>query len=128
MNSCLQIRCIPFYFIFANDTDAKQLMKYIAFILSIYICYLVSAPCVDEPFRAGNQWRPVAHQCPDSQSDHADACSPFCICSCCSIPVTVAPGMFISQPYYSFQRSIFPELTVFHSFFNVAFWQPPKLS
>jgi hypothetical protein len=103
-------------------------MKLFVILLSIYTVYLVSAPCVDDAFHAASkssgQTTPNDR---DSHSDHADACSPFCICSCCSVPVTIAPGTFISQPFFSFQTTLLQESSNFISSFSVSFWQPPKL-
>jgi hypothetical protein len=104
-------------------------MKHLAFILSIYILSLVSAPCADEVLHAGSlSSRQTGHHQQDVPSDHADGCSPFCICSCCSVPVTIAPGTFICQPFFSFRRAIRPEPSQILSLFAVNFWQPPKLS
>jgi hypothetical protein len=106
----------------------REIMKYLAILLSLYTLYLVSTPCVDEALHCNNVVAgQTEQQHPGGSEGHADACSPFCICSCCSVPVTLVPGTFISQPFFSFQRSILPESPLFISFFSVAFWQPPKL-
>ncbi|MCX6303454.1 MAG: hypothetical protein NT040_00660 [Bacteroidetes bacterium] len=103
-------------------------MKYIAFILSVYIFCLASAPCVDEGMSIHKQDPgQTEHQPSGTTSDHADACSPFCICSCCSVPVTIAPVTVISQPFSSFKRPVHPGSTAFLSFFDMTFWQPPKI-
>ncbi len=108
--------------------EYPQFMKYIAFILSLYIFCLVSAPCVDDALHCGNQvCGQSSSQNQDSHSDHTDACSPFCVCSCCGVPVTIAPGTFIGQPFVSFQRPIHPESSTLVSFFAMTFWQPPKI-
>jgi hypothetical protein len=104
-------------------------MKYIALILSIYTLYLVTTPCVDEPLNMNN---PVAAQatpgCPGNHSAHADACSPFCICACCSVAVTIAPVMMIDKPSALYREFMVNETATFLSSFFVTFWQPPKIS
>jgi hypothetical protein len=107
----------------------QQTMKYLSLIFSIYILYLVSVPCVDDPLHICSKIsEQTSDQAPISHPDHADACSPFCVCSCCNVMVTISPVTIINQPYFSFQRSLVPESSTFISSFSLTFWQPPKLS
>jgi len=104
-------------------------MKYLTFILSIYTICLVSAPCVDEVLPCNILVsEQTDHQHSGAPSDHSDACSPFCICSCCSVPVTIAQNAYICHPFFAFQRSIIAGSSQFISSFTVNFWQPPKIS
>lgn len=61
-------------------------MKFLAFILSIYIFTLNLAPCEDykEP---DNEVQTEISQAvgDDHQHQGLDLCSPFCICQCCHI-------------------------------------------
>ncbi|MCK9219503.1 MAG: hypothetical protein PHF97_11070 [Bacteroidales bacterium] len=104
-------------------------MKVLSFILSIYIFYMVSLPCVDDICHIDNpSSEQTAPQNQDSHSDHADACSPFCICSCCSVPVTVTPVTYVDPPFFTLVRSIVPVTFHFISFYSPFYWQPPKIS
>ncbi|APG65916.1 MULTISPECIES: DUF6660 family protein [Tenacibaculum] len=61
-------------------------MKYLAFILSIYILALNLAPCEDYA-ALDNEVQTEISQVTDSDHQHQDSdlCSPFCICQCCHI-------------------------------------------
>lgn len=105
-----------------------QAMKFVAIILSIFIVYLVSVPCVDEIDHASKSV--IEHSTPQgspcNHNDH-DACTPFCVCSCCGVVVVISLVHFDSLPYMMLQaviNSIQKEL--FSNFFQ-SFWQPPKL-
>jgi hypothetical protein len=103
-------------------------MKYLAIILSIYTFYMISTPCADEAFPGNNRVHGQAQQqVPPASAGHADCCSPFCICSCCSVPVTITPATFIGQPYFFFRQPSLVEASHFISYFIVSFWQPPKI-
>lgn len=103
-------------------------MRYFAFLFSIYILCLVSAPCVDDTLHLSNGVPGESSgQVPISHSDHTDACSPFCVCSCCNVMVTISPDITISQPFFSVQRSFIAEPSSFISSFSHTFWQPPKI-
>ena len=64
-------------------------MKFIAFILSIYILALNFTPCEDSPV-VGDEFNIEISQNIDMDHDHSDLdlCSPFCQCHCCHIHVT----------------------------------------
>ncbi|MFZ4521972.1 MAG: DUF6660 family protein [Bacteroidales bacterium] len=102
-------------------------MKPFAFLLSVYIFCLASAPCVDEVLTLRQECGQTEHHQAGAPADHADACSPFCICSCCSVPVTLLATTGITHPFFTFQRSIISESSQITSFFAVTFWQPPKI-
>jgi hypothetical protein len=64
-------------------------MKYLAFILSIYILALNLAPCEDYVV-FDNEVKTEITQLANNDHQHQglDLCSPFCICQCCHITAT----------------------------------------
>jgi hypothetical protein len=61
-------------------------MKFLAFILSIYIFALNLAPCEDNATH-DNEVQTEISQGMDNDHQHQDSdlCSPFCICQCCHV-------------------------------------------
>jgi hypothetical protein len=64
-------------------------MKYLAFILSVYLLVLNLVPCEDYAV-ADNEVNTEISQSIDVDHQHqgTDICSPFCICQCCHISAT----------------------------------------
>jgi len=63
-------------------------MKFIAIIFSVYIVYLVTVPCIDAVFHATDSViEHTSHQGNACNHGGSDACSPFCVCSCCGVVV-----------------------------------------
>lgn len=89
---------------------------------------MVSVPCVDEIIHTHKstleQSTPQGNPC--NHEDH-DACTPFCVCSCCGIVVVLANIHFESQPIYSFETEFLTHYKETTSSFHQSFWQPPKL-
>ncbi len=104
-------------------------MKFVAIIISIFIFYMVSVPCVDEVIHIEKsilaKSTPQGNPC--SPSEH-DACTPFCVCSCCGVVVVIANIYFDSQPIFAFKTVFLSFNKTFTSNFFQSFWQPPKLS
>jgi len=64
-------------------------MKYLAFILAIYIFALNLAPCDDNGMFDNDVKTEVSQAINDNhQHQNSDLCSPFCICQCCHISAT----------------------------------------
>ncbi|MBT1684964.1 hypothetical protein KK078_00275 [Fulvivirgaceae bacterium PWU37] len=64
----------------------------------------------------------------DHSTDEADFCSPFCVCSCCSVQIT-QPSYFhfvVFNPAYTGE----PATPLKHLFQSVdlSIWQPPRIS
>lgn len=105
------------------------MVKLLTLILSAYFFALSALPCVD-----GNDVNDlhgeISHSTDDNK-DHADSCSPFCVCACCgmtlsnyapvytfgvkvqTVPIIKAESQYRSDFISSYQQSI---------------WQPPQLS
>jgi hypothetical protein len=104
-------------------------MKFIAFIMALLILVLSVLPCADNTFamkaeKVKTEISNFAHQ----ESDpHADACSPFCICSCCA-------GFSIFYPLAKIEFAALAHKPAYTSLlaapvFKIALpiWQPPQL-
>lgn len=64
-------------------------MKYLAFILAIYIFALNLAPCADNDSSGNTTHIEISEGFNDDhQHEKSDFCSPFCICQCCHINAT----------------------------------------
>ncbi|MGV3631270.1 MAG: DUF6660 family protein [Bacteroidota bacterium] len=104
-------------------------MKYFWIILSAFILFLSITPCCDD-----EKHDAVTHTT-ISQSDHHDshehqACSPFCVCSCCG-----SHGVNIQQASIGIEAFLMPEseykvskpTSDLVSTFEANIWQPPQL-
>lgn len=84
-------------------------MKYLAFILSIYILTLNFIGCEDAT-SIDNQARTTISQNAENEHQDLDFCSPFCTCQCCQINVTPLRLTIISipvPPISAFSKPIF---------------------
>ncbi|MBK8787057.1 MAG: hypothetical protein IPN43_11340 [Chitinophagaceae bacterium] len=105
-------------------------MKIFTLILSFFLLYLSCLPCSDST--ECNIKAPAAISATDNHQQHrhdAEACTPFCTCSCCAA----------SAFYTSFSKAqvnkVMPSSEKF-PLYNVVFtteannsiWQPPKIS
>ena len=85
-------------------------------------------PCADSDSLGSEAKYELAQTMPhDNDQDHNDACSPFCICSCCAgfsvvAKLLVTPTLFI--PYQTAHTAYISE-----RLFSIALpiWQPPQL-
>ncbi|MRG45755.1 hypothetical protein GFS24_11560 [Chitinophaga sp. SYP-B3965] len=99
-------------------------MRMLTYILTILVLTLSCLPCADADV-AHNDMESMSMTHP-AQDQHPDACSPFCICTCC------ASYSFI---YYTATNLTVPVSSPNYSFFDVhtlheislPIWQPPQL-
>lgn len=104
-------------------------MKVIALLISIYILYLVSLPCMDGAACVDNQHsEQTTHHDQGDEHNHADGCSPFCICACCSVTVIITTFHFESDHSYIPVEVNIPQKQGFSSTDFQFIWQPPQLS
>ena len=102
-------------------------MKYLAFILSIYIFALNLVPCADSTVPDNDVKTEISQAIGDDhQHQDFDLCSPFCICQCCYASVThfkiveiKLDVTFISTPYFFYLNGTEKD-------FNTSILQPPK--
>ncbi|WP_093823111.1 DUF6660 family protein [Spirosoma endophyticum] len=107
----------------------------VCLLLGLYLLMLSMLPCADqcEPVRLPAQATTIAadgHQHPINSAT-GDSCSPFCVCSCCGLPIDTPPPVFsfhyVDQPS-DWQRALF---TLIESDFpspSLTTWQPPQVS
>lgn len=91
---------------------------------------LSTLPCSDCTFETKNSTATTAsvkHSAADEAGDHADACSPFCYCSCCSaISLNEQPStppdiaVFADRIFTSFLPAQITEV-------SLPVWQPPQI-
>lgn len=101
-------------------------MKIIIYILALTIFGLSVYPCSDG-LHCEQEQEMASH---NHSEDEKDDCSPFCVCSCCSISINVPSSTFlfdrhiplISQKLVSYDSNFYP------SGFSNSIWQPPRFS
>jgi len=65
-------------------------MRILSYILIIYVLAISLLPCSDKENTCDAVSSEMGHtQNHDHKTDHDDACSPFCNCSCCNTPVNL---------------------------------------
>ncbi|WP_026704818.1 DUF6660 family protein [Flavobacterium soli] len=107
-------------------------MKFLNFILSIYLVALSCVPCVDMEVSS------AAHKTIGMDSNHKDhshdkendLCSPFCSCNCCGSQIVTYFKAITIDPIVVSKR-IKTQLTSYTSKFTSNFygsiWQPPQI-
>ena len=103
------------------------LTRVFTFLLAWYVLFLTMTPCVDKELNCSKSQHLYAGQAAtDRHTDHHDACSPFCTCSCCNL------AMEVTAPYMIAIESFLPQKLIFSfdprliSFFSYTIWEPPK--
>jgi hypothetical protein len=103
-------------------------MKMLAYILCIYIVYLVSLPCVDEDnYSCSSYLEQSSHQANDHDHQHHNTCSPFCVCVCCNVTVVMAKYWVQKKPFRLAQPAFIPFYEKIISVYHSNIWQPPKV-
>ena len=113
-------------------------MKLAIRVFAIYTLMLSLIPCGDGGsgiLEIANYFLGIEHHHISNHAQHSngcgdDTCSPFCICSCCSISIKITDNInftdkykiVISQKLPSFKSNFYP------SGFNASIWQPPRFS
>lgn len=103
-------------------------MKAFSTLLSIYILFLVSVPCVDD-IRGCEQLNTkteLMHTAHHHDTQH-DSCSPFCVCSCCNVTIVLTHNVFEAQPLSTVEFKVIPFYQESISCYFNHIWQPPKL-
>jgi hypothetical protein len=104
-------------------------MKLIAFIMALLVLVLGVLPCADNAYamKAGNVKTEITKAADQYNDAHEDACSPFCICSCCA-------GFSIIYPLTKLEFAALPTKPVYTSLLaapvfeiSLPIWQPPQL-
>jgi hypothetical protein len=97
--------------------------------MACIVLVLSCVPCMDDAFAAGNQKikTEIAKHPSDQDSDHDDACSPFCYCSCCAgFSMNHSVASVTSLPIVccnNFSSYLLDNLIEI----SLPIWQPPKI-
>ena len=103
-------------------------VKFFAFILACMVLVLSCMPCTDckSAEITKNIKTELAKPGTDKDTNHKDACSPFCHCGCCA-------GFSINHPITPFTSLTIVCSRIFSSYFpdklieiSLPIWQPPK--
>lgn len=104
-------------------------MKPISFVLIFYILFLLVQPCQDVFAAPRNAIASADIKQTDQEEKESDECSPFCICSCCSLSVGYHSLTSVAEPKpTAFLRRINSTeyCEPYLNNFSNAIWQPPK--
>lgn len=105
-------------------------MKLFTFFLAIYLVSLALIPCGDKKdcnLAAKQGISAIASETHSKKAHAEETCTPFCICSCCSISMNAAIAViYISIPSEKVDNTIaFTKTYPLGSQLSV--WQPPKI-
>ncbi|MBX3244506.1 MAG: hypothetical protein KF685_08635 [Acidobacteria bacterium] len=100
----------------------------------LYLLFLLIQPCQDVfasgPETASNSAEVTSFHSPlPDEEENTDACSPFCICSCCSISMAYYPLTGVEPPSQIMPMIKKPENghnDPFLGSYQNSIWQPPK--
>ena len=102
-------------------------MKFLAFILSIYILALNFAPCQDnDEFNTEVKTEITQHNTDDGHMD-LDLCSPFCQCHCCQIHATYFKKSNLTNAISEISTEVFFHTYGLEKTFISPILQPPKV-
>ena len=113
-------------------------MKLTIHIFTIYMLALSLVPCGDGGggiVEIVNHFFGVEHQHISDHDQHSngcgdDTCSPFCVCSCCSISIDVPTNIAFTDKHILIvsQKSPFYTSNFYPSGYDASIWQPPRRS
>jgi len=105
-------------------------MKFFFFLLSFFLLYLSCIPCSDS--KECNRKAPAEISATDNHQQHrhdAEACTPFCTCSCCAASAYYSP---FSKAHGAKIFLLSRKYPIYNVAFNTevyySIWQPPKIS
>ncbi|WP_142785873.1 DUF6660 family protein [Changchengzhania lutea] len=103
-------------------------MKFLAFILSIYIFVLNLAPCEDYTL-LDDELKTEISQAVDDDHQHqgSDLCSPFCICQCCHINAMHLKFVNVKFTIAYISTQDFFYLNGLEKDFSTSILQPPRV-
>jgi len=105
-------------------------VRIFSFIFILFIIFLLAQPCQDMTACSDDEVTVATHVTTDGSETDAELCSPFCICSCCSHPVSSARFASASAPIEAsviFAADLAVEYTnPYTNPFPNSIWQPPK--
>ena len=105
-------------------------MKIFAFILSLFFMVLTLVPCNDVAKGLGEKVCLAEDiHLEQSQDQHADLCTPFCVCNCCGISMIVLQiTKLLPEKIVVLIKDILPEKNYNYALLDAAgVWHPPKI-
>lgn len=98
-------------------------MRFIALTIAVLTLSLSLVPCSDSAQET------VENIDKEQHSEHSDdKCSPFCICACCGIAISIENTIFEDRKTYAFNVShYFTYQTNFTKGFSRLIWHPPAI-
>jgi hypothetical protein len=105
-------------------------VKFFAFFLSLFFMVLTMVPCNDAA--KGLSEKVCQNQdlhLEQSQDQHADLCSPFCVCNCCGMTLSVSQiNTLLPEHNEVVIKDVLPERKYRHKIIlRAGIWQPPKI-
>lgn len=108
-------------------------MRVFAFIMSLYMLCIACLPCNDMHDDALTTTSGQQQLAPNDHHDHdhehsLDFCSPFCVCSCCSvhlIPLSASKISFLQLAFFSQEHAL--QNVSLSSLTLSPIWQPPQI-
>jgi hypothetical protein len=104
------------------------ILKYISFILTLYLLMLIVISCVDVHMDHRSQYIEFSQNTTNNNHRDADFCSPFCTCNCCVSPVIIEETIIQYNHFMLPQEHHSCYISVYNSSQFASIWQPPKLS
>jgi hypothetical protein len=104
------------------------MMRSLWIVFSMYIFCLSAIPCGDK--ENCNEFSETHATRSNDQDSHSDeACSPFCLCSCCGCAgFQIAYSPEFEKPLISpKENEVLPYASNFTSIYIASIWQPPKI-
>lgn len=108
-------------------TTFAAVKKILAFIMAVLVLSFSIIPCADGVSFAKEESGKYSQTKTSQDEPHDDACSPFCICTCCavfSVTCTVAAFSAVTIPFKT-KHSLFLEART--NSIASAIWQPPQI-
>jgi hypothetical protein len=126
--SCRVIELLPIKIVFVSYMLPSPRMKFLLFLLSIYLLALGCLPCADADC-AGTETIVEAKATHTSDCHSEESCPPFCTCNCCSIQITAVnttghSTLPLQQEIAARPATLFDQPLITRAGNNI--WQPPR--
>ena len=105
-------------------------MKFLAFSLSLFFMVLTMVPCSDAAKGLGEKVCLAENvHLEQGQDQHADLCTPFCVCNCCGMSMTVMLlKKLLPEKIALLIKGTLPEKNYNYAVLHtVGVWHPPKI-
>jgi len=106
-------------------------VKFFAFLLSLFFLVLTVVPCSDTAELLGDNVCMVQDiHLEQGQDTHADLCTPFCVCNCCGMSMSVSQikKLLPEKNLLLLKTDITESMYDYSILFSAGIWQPPKIS